>query len=140
MVREGPPALSLPKINHSSVVVQIARQHLQDNGCEQFAVIAVDARNHAIGIYTTSVGTLSGTLVHPREVFGPALVLKAHGIVLIHNHPTGHADPSDEDNQLTTRLQQGCFLLGLRLLDHVIIGDGTDDYYSYHGKGVLPQT
>lgn len=138
MVREGPAVHGLEKIENSLAVVNIARQHLKDNGCEQFAVMTLDTRNRPTGIFTVSTGSMDSSLVHPREVFGPALVGKASALILMHNHPSGDPKPSQEDNRLTSRLQDGCILLGLRLLDHIIIGDGTSDFFSYTDKGKLP--
>ncbi len=70
------------------------------------------------------MGTLTASLVHPREVFGPAMREGAAAIILVHNHPSGDPTPSPEDVEITMRLSEVGRLVGIRLLDHVILGDG----------------
>ncbi len=88
---------------------------------EHFVVFYLDTRNTEIKREIVSVGTLNYNLVHPREVFEPAVRNLAAGIIVCHNHPSGCLEPSDEDRSLTKRLVQAGKLLGIELLDHVII-------------------
>ena len=80
-------------------------------------------------------GTLTACLVHPREVFGTAVHLRAAGIIAVHNHPSGDPTPSMEDNKITTRLKEAGKILGIKLLDHIIVGQ--EDYYSFADDGLL---
>jgi DNA repair protein RadC len=100
---------------------------------EQFLVCCLDAKNASIGVNIVSIGTLTLSLVHPREVFKPAILLNAAAIIAVHNHPSGDPTPSAEDRTLTARLREAGELLGIRLLDHLILGD--DRLYSFADQG-----
>lgn len=91
---------------------------------EVFDVVLVDAKNRLLGQRRISVGTLTGSLVHPREVFRPAIVVGAAALVLVHNHPSGDPTPSREDLDVTERIVLAGDILGIRVLDHLVIGDG----------------
>jgi DNA repair protein RadC len=84
-----------------------------------------------------SVGTVKVALVGPREVFGPAVREGAAVVVLVHNHPSGNPAPSSEDRELTRRLQECGKLLGIEVLDHVIVGNGTGRWFSFRDVGEL---
>lgn len=88
---------------------------------EHFMAYLLDARNVVIAEETISVGTLTMAVVHPREVFEPAIRHSAAGIVLVHNHPSGDPTPGNEDRRLTERLVQAGKLMGIEILDHVIV-------------------
>ena len=88
---------------------------------EHFMVIMLNARHEMIAIETISVGSLNASIVHPREVFKPAILASAAGLILVHNHPSGDAEPSEEDLSITRRLVNVGELLGITVLDHVII-------------------
>jgi DNA repair protein RadC len=83
---------------------------------------------------------LTASLAHPREVFKPALVSNAAAIVCGHNHPSGDPQPSQEDRVITRRLVAAGQLLGITVLDHLIVGDGTAAYYSFADAGALEET
>jgi DNA repair protein RadC len=91
---------------------------------EVFIAVLLNARNEAIREITVSVGCLTGSLVHPREVFQPAVRDSAAAVILIHNHPSGDPTPSPEDVQLTERLIEAGRILGIRVLDHVVVAQG----------------
>lgn len=91
---------------------------------ERFFVLLLDGRNRFQAEVCISEGTLTTTLVHPREVFLPAIRLGAAALVLVHNHPSGDATPSSEDAALTDRLRRAGELIGIRVVDHVVIGQG----------------
>lgn len=95
---------------------------LRDAPHERFLVVLLDGRHRVIRPVLTSQGTLTASLVHPREVFAPALREPAAAIVLVHNHPSGDPEPSEEDLSITKRLVQVGDLHGIAVLDHVIIG------------------
>jgi len=91
---------------------------------EHFLAIYLDARHRVIAVDTVSIGSLNASLVHPREVFKPAVSLSAAAIIAAHNHPSGNAQPSGDDLELTCRLARCGWLLGVELLDHIVFGDG----------------
>jgi DNA repair protein RadC len=91
---------------------------------EHFLGLFLDARHRVLAVETVSVGTLNASLVHPREVFRPAVALQAAAVVVAHNHPSGCARPSGDDLELTRRLARSGRLLGIELLDHLVVGDG----------------
>lgn len=93
---------------------------------EMFWVLMLDARNKVTGLHVVSVGSLTSTLVHPREVWKAAILANAASVILCHNHPSGEPTPSAEDLALTARLLAVGDLVGIRLLDHVVLGaDGS---------------
>jgi DNA repair protein RadC len=91
---------------------------------EEFRVILLNTKNCVIRVFTVAVGSLNASLVHPREVLKPAIRACAAGIIMVHNHPTGNPEPSNEDLDLTRRFAKCCELIGIEFMDHVIIGDG----------------
>jgi DNA repair protein RadC len=108
---------------------------LRDLKKEVFLVAMLDQKNALIAEDTVSEGSLTETLVHPREVFAQALRERAAAVALIHNHPSGDPSPSPQDKNITRRLESVASLVGIRLLDHVIIGDGR--FYSFVEDGEL---
>jgi len=106
---------------------------------ESFWVIALDRKNKPIGRHMVSLGTVSGSLVHPREVFKPILMASASAFICVHNHPSGDPAPSSADIKVTRSLKQAAQLLDIDLLDHVIIGD-FDRFggsYSFADNGLI---
>jgi DNA repair protein RadC len=101
---------------------------------EQFHVILLDGKNRPIKDVRVSEGTLTASLVHPREVFVPVIEESAAAIILVHNHPSGDPTPSAEDIAITERLREVGELMGVRVLDHVVIGDGR--YVSFSDEGL----
>ena len=89
---------------------------------EVFKTVFLNTRNRIIGSDITSIGTLTANLVHPREVFRRAVVYNAAALIVAHNHPSGDAEPSDEDIKVTTQLKDAGKILGIPLLDHIVIG------------------
>jgi DNA repair protein RadC len=82
-----------------------------------------------------SVGSLNSSIVHPREIFNPAVKKSAASLILVHNHPSGDPSPSREDMEVTTRLVEGGKILGIKILDHIVIGEG--NYCSFKEKGLI---
>jgi len=101
-----------------------AFRFLEGRTKEQFWMAILDGRHSIVGIHRVSEGTVGASLVHPREVFLPALHAAASAIIVVHNHPSGHPDPSEEDIAVTKRLIESGRLLGIPVLDHVVIGRG----------------
>ena len=100
---------------------------------EQFLVCGLDARHCIIGANIVSVGSLTLSIVHPREVFKPLILMNAAAWICAHNHPSDDPAPSEEDRQLTIRLKQGADLLGIPLLDHLVLADGRCYSFADHG-------
>lgn len=92
---------------------------------EHFKILMTNVKLEVIGVETVSVGELSGAPVHPRETFAPAIRRGAAAVCFAHNHPSGDPRPSDDDLKITKRLVECGDILGIRVLDHIIIGDGT---------------
>ncbi|NLW44448.1 MAG: DNA repair protein RadC [Syntrophomonadaceae bacterium] len=102
---------------------------------EHFKCLYLNRKNQVISLETISIGGLANSLVHPREVFKPAVKRSAAAVILIHNHPSGDPTPSQEDINITRRLIESGKLLGIEVLDHVIIGDGR--YVSLKASNVI---
>lgn len=98
---------------------------LKTSDREQFVVLMLTAQHEIMGYNVVSVGTLSASLVHMREVFKPAILSNAFAILVAHNHPSGNPTPSREDIQVTSQLIEAGALLGISVLDHLVIGDTT---------------
>lgn len=114
---------------------KVLRAQLTHRNQETFVVLLLNSKNTLIRIHTVSVGTLDASIVHPREVFEPAIRASASAIILAHNHPSGDPTPSREDIALTKRLAKVAELVGIELLDHVVVGDNR--YLSLKEKGCL---
>ena len=95
----------------------------RDANREEFHIVCLDTKNQIISTHQISVGTLDASLVHPREVFRPAIKDSASSILLVHNHPSGDPTPSKEDIAVTRRLEDCGKTLGIDVLDHIIVGD-----------------
>ncbi len=108
---------------------------LRDCRKEYFLVLLLDGKNRIIRRVQVSEGSLNQSIVHPREVFSPAVKESAAAVILVHNHPTGDPTPSQEDLGITRRLKEAGEVMGIRVLDHIIIGDG--EYLSFVERGML---
>ena len=102
-------------------VVALVGRKLKREPREHFLVLLLNARHEVLGKEVVSIGSLNASIVHPREVFRPALLQAAASIVLVHNHPSGDPEPSEEDVGITKRLVEAGELLGIAVLDHVIV-------------------
>ena len=102
-------------------VVALIGRKLRAESREHFLVLLLNARHECVAVETVSIGSLNASIVHPREVFRPAVVASAASIIVAHNHPSGDPEPSEEDIAITRRLAQVGELLGICLLDHCVI-------------------
>lgn len=102
---------------------------------ERFCVILLDIKNKVIDQLCVSKGSLTASIVHPREAFAPAIRMKAAAIIFVHNHPSNDPEPSSEDIQTTERLVKAGEILGIKVLDHIIIANS--GYQSLKEKGVI---
>lgn len=119
----------------SSREVYLMFKHLVNKPREVFLCLHLDSKNKIICVDTVSQGSLNASIVHPRELFSSAILSAAAGLIFIHQHPSGCPEPSREDIELTTRLQDGAKILGIRVLDHIIIGEGK--YISFADRGLI---
>jgi DNA repair protein RadC len=107
---------------------------------ESLRVILLDTRYHLIRVEEVSLGSVNESIAHPRDVFRPAVISSAYAVIVVHNHPSGDASPSQTDHSLTRRLAEAAELLQIKLLDHIIIGapsEGSPGYFSFKEAGVL---
>lgn len=102
---------------------------------EHFRIAILDTKNHIIAIEEISIGNLNSSIVHPREVFNIAIRRTANSIILIHNHPSGDPTPSREDINITNRLIEAGNIIGIKVLDHIIIGDNR--YLSFRERNII---
>ena len=102
-------------------VVALIGKKLRGETREHFLVLLLNARHECTAVETVSIGSLNASIVHPREVFRPAVLAASASIIVAHNHPSGDPEPSEEDLSITRRLVQVVELLGIALLDHVVI-------------------
>ncbi|MBE6138551.1 MAG: JAB domain-containing protein [Firmicutes bacterium] len=102
---------------------------------EYFYCVYLDNRKKVLEVKLLFIGTVNQSLVHPREVFKEALLLSASSIICVHNHPSGYIFPSRDDKELTNRLIEIGKLIGIRVIDHIIIG--SDEYYSFLENGLM---
>jgi DNA repair protein RadC len=121
----------------STDVERLARDIYEtlDADKEHFLLLALNNKNRVNGFKVISTGSLTASLVHPREVWRSALNLCAAGVVFVHNHPSGDPAPSPEDQDITRRLKESGDVLGIRVLDHVVLGQ--DRCFSFSEKGLL---
>lgn len=104
---------------------------------ESLWVLLLNTRNGIIGHNLVSIGSVNESIADPRMVLRPAIVANAAGMLLFHNHPSGQADPSDTDRTMTRRILECATLFRMKLLDHLILGDHTNFYFSFKEAGLL---
>jgi DNA repair protein RadC len=119
--RQQPPR----RIGGSDDALAYCREHFgrlaADATQEEFHIVCLDTRHHVTSTHRVSVGSLDRSLIHPREVFRPAIKDAAKAILLVHNHPSGDPTPSDDDLVLTSRLEEAGKTVGIQVLDHIIV-------------------
>ena len=132
--------LSKQKIDSPELVNELIGAEMRRLRKESLRVILLDTRYRLIRAEEVSVGSGNESIAHPREVFHPAVAASAYAVIVVHNHPSGDASPSQADHSLTRRLAEAAELLQIKLLDHIIIGapvDGNAGYFSFKEAGVL---
>jgi DNA repair protein RadC len=132
--------LSKQKLDSPELVSELVGPEMRRLRTESLRVILVDTRYRLLHIEEISLGSLNESIAHPREIFRPALTYSAHAVIVVHNHPSGDASPSQIDHSLTRRLAEAAELLQIKLLDHIIIGaraEGSPGYFSFKEAGVL---
>jgi DNA repair protein RadC len=123
------------QIRSSTDVYHHFHERLRDRRQETFLLVLLDSKNKIIKDLQISAGSLSSSLVHPREVFSPAIRESAASVIFVHNHPSGDPTPSKEDLELTSRLVEVAEVVGIKVLDHVVIG--AEHYVSLKDKGLF---
>jgi DNA repair protein RadC len=121
---EATPSEGKAQVKSPEDVVNVVGGRLKGKKREYFLTLLLDTRNRLIRVATVSMGSLDSSIVHPREVFKEAISASAASVIFVHNHPSGDAEPSEDDIELTRRLVEAGKVLGIAVLDHVIVGDG----------------
>lgn len=136
MVKESLMHYAARRIKSPEDAAGLLRDFLENADRENFVVICLNTKNEPTAIHTVSVGTLSSSQVHPREVFKAAILANSACIVMAHNHPSGDPTPSREDIEITKRLQEVGKIIGIDVLDHIIVGDN-GSLISFKTKGLI---
>jgi len=136
LVRDGRVSCYNQQIRSSADASTLLHTYLADVDREHFVILLLNQKNRVTGVNTVSIGSLSASIVHPREVYKSAILSNAASIICGHNHPSTDCQPSREDRAITTRLVEAGKLLGISVLDHVIIG-GDGRYFSFADEGLL---
>ena len=123
------------KITSVEDIVNYYKPYLRDLKREVFKIMMLDSRNKIIKEMTISEGSLNASIVHPREVIREIIRESASAVIFVHNHPSGEPKPTREDIEITKRLVKACDLVGVRVLDHIIMGD--DEYTSLADEGLI---
>jgi len=132
--------LSKQKIDSPELVNELLGHEMRQLRKESLRVILLDTRYHCIRTEEVSLGSVNESIAHPRDVFRPAVISSAYAVIVVHNHPSGDASPSQTDHSLTRRLAEAAELLQIKLLDHIIIGapsEANPGYFSFKEAGVL---
>lgn len=123
------------KLTNPDEVARLFMEKMRYYKKEHFKVLIISAKGDIIEEKEISIGDLSSTVIHPREVFSHAIRRGAASVICVHNHPSGNPTPSEQDMSATKRLIQAAEILGIQVLDHIIIGDGT--YISFKREGYM---
>ncbi len=134
MVEEKAKDLEVNKITNAQNVFEAFEEYSKKDK-EHFLLLTLDGASKIINQYVVHIGTLNQSLVHPREVFRPAILDNSAGIIIAHNHPSGTLSASRADVQITARLKEAGKIIGIEILDHVILTEG--GYYSFEEEGLL---
>lgn len=124
-------------LSNPDKVAELAREILRkkSDGKEHFIALHLNGKNELMNVDHVSMGSLTSSIVHPRETFRPAVASGAAAVIFFHNHPSGDASPSKEDIQITERLVEAGEILGIEVLDHLVIGDG--EYRSFDNLDLM---
>lgn len=132
------PLFSDKPIRKPVDAVALLGKYLCEMDREVLCVINVQSDGKPLNCSLVSIGSLNGTLAHPREMLKASILSNAAGIMLLHNHPSGSLTPSKEDTMITDRMANVCALMGISFLDHVIVGGDNREYFSFREKGKIP--
>ena len=135
VVREKVDYYGTKKVQNPKDLEEVVRKFIGNADREVFLAVNLSSANKINSIHVVSIGSLNQSIVHPRECFKATLLCNAQAVVFAHNHPSGEVIPSLEDKQLTAGLKQAGQLLGIKVLDHVIVGD--KGYFSFQENNIL---
>ena len=136
LIRDGSLQSTWKRFSNSLEAFRFAREQLYaDADREQFHILMLDSKNRLVGVNLVSQGSLSTSVVCPREVFKAAILANSAAVILLHNHPSGCPEPSHEDRDCTRRLCEAGKILGIRVLDHVVVGQ--EEHFSFADTGLL---
>ncbi len=128
------PRMKSPTLSNAQMTCTFLRKLVRDENKEHFLALYLNGAHEAISYSVVSIGGANSTQIHPREIFAPALIAGAIAIIVAHNHPTGHTDPSAEDRRVTNRLKECGETLGIKLLDHIVFSDTSNYSFADHGE------
>lgn len=134
---EMPPLLSDVPMDGPEAAVKVMADMLKDYDREVVAIVNLQTDGKPINMNVVSMGVLDQSIAHPREILKSTILSNASAIMLVHNHPSNKLQPSMDDIATTARVKQLCDLIGVKFLDHIIVGPGKD-YYSFHQKQQIP--
>jgi DNA repair protein RadC len=123
------------KIEGPESVFNLLKNEIGNKKKESFYILSLTTRNNLISVDKVSTGTLSASLAHPREVFLPAIKNSASSVIVVHNHPSGDPQPSEDDLNITKRLTEAGKILGINVVDHIIVS--RTNYFSFKDKGLI---
>jgi len=123
------------KIKKPETVFNLLKNEIGNKMKESFYILSLTNRNNLISVDKVSTGTLSASLAHPREVFLPAIKNYASTVIIVHNHPSGDTQPSEDDLDITKRLKEAGKILGIDVVDHIIVS--RNNYFSFKDKGLI---
>jgi DNA repair protein RadC len=133
LIRERGIPTAQPQCRDSASVARLLQTVLAGVDREHCLVLLLDVKHRLIGLNTVAIGSLTAAVVHPREVFKPAILANAASVIVAHNHPSGDPTPSQEDKLLTRKLVLAGEALSIKVLDHLVLGEG--GYYSFADHG-----
>lgn len=125
-------------IDSPEKMVSVVGDEIKDLANECVFLANLNTKNQIINMSVISQGTISQSLLHPREIFNKAILSNASGVMLFHNHPTGDITPSKQDKEITEKIAFSGELLGIKLLDHIIVGAGNSEYFSFAKESLIP--
>lgn len=129
--------LSSPKAVCDIIKDILLAEEKLDKGKEHLWVIGVNSKNTIVYIELVHLGALDYCIIDPTQIFRTAIYYNSASIIIAHNHPSGNPFPSQHDTELTKQIKKGGEYLSIPLLDHVIIGNNTNKYYSFQKRGIL---
>ena len=135
LVREGSCEVDQNTIRTPEDVFAIMGPEYETAAVETAMMLALDTKNKVIGVFTISTGSLNASIICTRDVFQRAILVNAASVILVHNHPSGDPTPSKEDIKATQCIAEAGRVMGIPVLDHIIIGDGT--YVSLCERGYI---
>jgi DNA repair protein RadC len=135
LVKETATAITTPSDALAPILETLESIKFKDVEC--FVCVTLNSSHKVIGSYVVSQGLVNRTLVHPREVFRPAIMDNATAVIIAHNHPSGSLEPSLDDRDITRRMKQAGDIIGINVLDHLIIAPSLNGYFSFLEGNIL---